>query len=904
MLCLQETWLSDQELPYLANVHPDFYGRGVSAMDSSAGMLVGRPYGGVAILWRKSLGTKCTVTMYDDSRLISIDIFLDKNRKFSVMNAYLPHENGGNADDYMHYLAKVLAFMEHNPYSCVCGDFNADTLNASKFGMKLQKWIQQEGLMHTSQLLLHSEDFSFLSEAHGTCHRLDHMISNHSFHNIVTSVSINYNFISSDHFPLFVQCKLDSINLIQPSFQTRSTLQEMFIPWDKLSKDQLQKYTADSKQELEKIKYDHSLILCDDINCTSHAHRAGIDTLYHQIVDALITAAYPLSQPSFTRAHHHIPGWNTVVADVHAKAREAFILWNANSKPKQGPIWELMRTSRAEFKYALRQCRQQESIHKTNALANSLLKKDTKQFWKHVKRTQKVTSTTRAESVGGSTGVQEVANMWRQHYSDLLNTPQPKLPTNNSNNSQQQPSSFDRFSVGDVNTAMQKLKTGKSSGHDGLKAEHFKFAHRCSYVLLSLLFNCMLVHGHVPQEFTSTVIIPLVKDKKGDISDVDNYRPIALTTVMSKVFENIILERYIGQLCTSDNQFGFKQKHSTEQCIFSLKQVIDFYTVNSSPVYLCFMDLSKAFDMVHHEKLFTLLQKRGVHFIVVRLLRKWYATQLFFVKWGCAVSKPFSTSNGTRQGSILSPYLFNVYIDELSERLKSTGVGCYINNVCFNHLFYADDSVLVAPSPRALQLLIDVSFKFSKQNYLKYNIKKTKSICICPESRKGVICPQFYLDNLYIKHVLSHSYLGVFINSEMCDDDSVDAVIKSTYQRGNMIKRNFFNCTEDVKIRLFQTYCSNFYCCALWKNDPELLERVKICHNNVLRYFIHTKFKDSISGIFVNRNLPNFSILRRKAIHSLYRRVISSQNSLILTIVRSTFFTYSKFLQSWKACFN
>ena len=281
------------------------------------------------------------------------------------------------------------------------------------------------------------------------------------------------------------------------------------------------------------------------------------------------------------------------------------------------------------------------------------------------------------------------------------------------------------------------------------------------------------------------------------------------------------------------------------------------------------MDLSKAFDMVNHDMLFEVLQKRGLDYIIIRILKIWYTTQRFMVKWGPEFSKPFKSTNGTRQGSNLSPYLFNVYIDDLSQKLKSSGVGCHINNVCFNHLFYADDSVLIAPSPRALQTLIDISFQFSKNSHLVYNIKKTKTMCITSERRKDVTCPLFLLDDTPLTHVHSQSYLGYFINSESCDDDSVDDVIRSVYIRGNMIKRKFKSCTENVKLKLFQTYCSSFYCCALWSND-ELVERAKICHNNVLRFFIRSKFMDSISGHFVIRNLPNFDIIRRKAIASLF----------------------------------
>ena len=119
-----------------------------------------------------------------------------------------------------------------------------------------------------------------------------------------------------------------------------------------------------------------------------------------------------------------------------------------------------------------------------------------------------------------------------------------------------------------------------------------------------------------------------------------------------------------------------------------------------------------------------------------------------------------------------------------------------------------------------------------------------------------------------------------------------------------MIRRKFKSCSE-VKLKLFQSYCSSFYCCSLLSNsDQKLIDRCNVCYNNGFRYFITTKFKDSISGHFVNSNLPNFDILLRKSVLSLYHRIISSQNILISTNVSSPFLVYSEFMFYWKTVFN
>ena len=149
-----------------------------------------------------------------------------------------------------------------------------------------------------------------------------------------------------------------------------------------------------------------------------------------------------------------------------------------------------------------------------------------------------------------------------------------------------------------------------------------------------MVFNSMLIHGHLPSKLMDTKISPIVKDKKGDLSSADNYRPIAVTCILSKVFELMILDRHKHILDTTANQFGYKPKHGTEFCIFVVKQVIDYYKSNGSPVYLCFLDLSKAFDRVDHSLLITKLMSRQVPSIIIQILQTWYATQSFIVQWG------------------------------------------------------------------------------------------------------------------------------------------------------------------------------------------------------------------------------------------------------------------------------
>ena len=154
-----------------------------------------------------------------------------------------------------------------------------------------------------------------------------------------------------------------------------------------------------------------------------------------------------------------------------------------------------------------------------------------------------------------------------------------------------------------------------------------------------------------------TVMVPISKNKNGNISDAGNYRPVSLAIIISRLYENYILACIYPLLATTDNQFGFNAKHGTDMCIFLLKQTVSYYVNKETPVFSAFLDASKAFDRTNHNLLFAKLIKRNVPMCIVKLLLSWYRQQTMQVKWGTNYSSPFTVTNGVRQGPILEPIL-------------------------------------------------------------------------------------------------------------------------------------------------------------------------------------------------------------------------------------------------------
>ena len=127
-------------------------------------------------------------------------------------------------------------------------------------------------------------------------------------------------------------------------------------------------------------------------------------------------------------------------------------------------------------------------------------------------------------------------------------------------------------------------------------------------------------------------------------------------------------------------QFGFRPGHSTTQCTFALQEISQHFQEHGSDVYITLLDASKAFDRVNYSRLFGLLIKRNLCPLTTKLLLVMYTTQKMHVRWCGVDSETFSCGNGVKQGAVLSPVLFCVYMEELLKTLEESRIGCHIEN--------------------------------------------------------------------------------------------------------------------------------------------------------------------------------------------------------------------------------
>ena len=219
-------------------------------MDSSAGPLNGRPYGGLGILRRKTLGNICTIKTVNDDRLLVLE--QKANGKVAVLvNVSISHDDGTNPDSYQSYLSKLENIVSDNSYSCAIGDFNANVSHGGhRFGKELVNFCKEENFIITDKVLAASDCFTFVSSAHETVSWIDHIVSTHSLHSLIDRVWVDYPYISSDHLPLFACMNIADILLIEDSGQNSSQVTQR-IQWDEVPASNIQLYTSQSKHSLK-----------------------------------------------------------------------------------------------------------------------------------------------------------------------------------------------------------------------------------------------------------------------------------------------------------------------------------------------------------------------------------------------------------------------------------------------------------------------------------------------------------------------------------------------------------------------------------------------------------------------------------------------------------------------------
>jgi hypothetical protein len=327
-----------------------------------------------------------------------------------------------------------------------------------------------------------------------------------------------------------------------------------------------------------------------------------------------------------------------------------------------------------------------------------------------------------------------------------------------------------RLSAEHVDKAVRNLELGKACGPDNLSAEHLIYAHPLLIIHMRLLFNMIFANAVVPGKFGEGFMIPLVKDKSGNLNNVTNYRGITLVPVISKVLEGVISAVCLSCFDTDDHQFGFKKGKGCTDAIYLFTTTVDHFIDHGSSVFVAALDISKAFDKVDHNKLFTLLGEAGISSRVVNIVKDWYNKLCARVRSNGAFSKAFCVPSGVRLGSLLLPSIFNVFNNAMIISIIDSHYGCHLSQLNVSCIFYADDILLISASVTGLQNLLDVCSLASVELGLTFNVKK--SSCIAFGALASKVSKSLNLRSQIIPWNSCLQYLGAnFISGKKIQPD-------------------------------------------------------------------------------------------------------------------------------------
>ena len=371
-----------------------------------------------------------------------------------------------------------------------------------------------------------------------------------------------------------------------------------------------------------------------------------------------------------------------------------------------------------------------------------------------------------------------------------------------------------------VRQASKNLNDSKSDPQLNFSSDCIKNGTTELFEKLAAALQCFLIHGHVTYFLLLATLVPLIKDKLGSLNSSKNYRTIAISSLILKLLDWIILILFGSRLGIDDLQFAYQPGVSANMCTWTVIETASYFLRNGGNVYCCLMDMTKAFDLVKHSILFKKFLKAGLSAIFIRLLIFIYVNQFANIKWNDQLSSTFSMTNGVRQGAILSGFAYCFYMNQLFSILRKNKSGCWIRGTFFGILGYSDDSLLLAPSLDSLQEMLTICEKYAASHNLKFstdgNPKKCKTKCLAFLLKDRPL-PPMYLCGNPLPWVSSGKHLGITIENKMDGMKSDIKMKRADYiNKNNEIMQEFNFSHPKSKIKINNIYNSHLTGSCLW----------------------------------------------------------------------------------------
>lgn len=508
-------------------------------------------------------------------------------------------------------------------------------------------------------------------------------------------------------------------------------------------------------------------------------------------------------------------------------------------------------------------------------------KTDTRKFWKYINKFKNNT-TAKPNNID--------VDEFIRHFKNLSNT--QNLSNFDANDfslgdANIRIDELDRdFSVDEISKVISSLKRNKSSDLPHIVADFFIDSNTFIAPYLTHIFNFIFGKGVYPESWCKGAIVPIFK--KGDITNPANYRGITLINIVAKIF-SLALRNRIDKWCENNQtfntaQYGFRTNRSTADCIYILHSLIQITLLKKHKLYCAFVDYEKAFDTVIHDALWVKLIQSGISSKMINMMKSIYSNVKACIKNSSDMSYSifFEISLGVKQGEPLSPLLFILFINDVTEIIE-------YNNLTQNDLdilsvfmlLFADDIALFTTDPGSLQNQLNSLYQYSCKWGLKINSSKTK-ICIF-EKRKSICNFRWTINNEILEVVDNFCYLGINFSSNGKFNHAVKMLNDQALKAYNHLLSIFSKVSLDIKTKLslFDALVVPIllYGAEVWGiytfTDLDKLH-IKFC-----KHVLGVKQQTSNAAVFGELGrFPLTTVCKEKSI-KYWLKIINSPNSLM-----------------------
>lgn len=424
---------------------------------------------------------------------------------------------------------------------------------------------------------------------------------------------------------------------------------------------------------------------------------------------------------------------------------------------------------------------------------------------------------------------------------------------------------FNKFEIPYVQVSYVKQKLNsldvtKATGMDGISAKFLKTASDVICEPICTMINLSVKSGKFPTQLKQTKVTPIYK--KGSKSDKNNYRPISVLPLISKIYEKHVSDHLKSFLETNNllftTQSGFRAKHS---CETALTNIIDNWinALNEGKlVGTLFLDLSKAFDLVNHKILIEKLPFYHISSQAINWITSYLSERSQKVNVSGVLSEPAEVVSGVPQGSVLGPLLFIIYINDLNLHVKRSKTD-----------MFADDTSLTATGISLqevidnLQTDLDNVHTWCKQNAMVLNAQKTKSMNISTKSTKSenTKSPTLHIQDQEIELTDTEKLLGVHVDNNLKWKTHIQSTIKKCNAQLYLLLRIKQYLDLHSRKLFFNSYILPHldYCCTIWGNcNNELLSDIIKFQKRAARIILDKSFDTPSNELFKELNWMTF----------------------------------------------